>query len=198
MDKQIFIDKVRQAQGKHNPVPMPTFDENDTVSTTATRGGAKAAFMRNFTANHGDVFESCDSLVEFLKSKGCKTGVADAKLSDLFGLEKHFEISREFDRQNNPDGYDFGISKASFAIGENGAIVFKDSDTADRLNTIAPWIHVAVVDSKSIVSTLPEGLAQTVDSPYAVYVTGPSKTTDVEGVLVEGVHGPGVQAVLIV
>ena len=176
MDKQIFIDKVRQAQGKHNPVPMPTFDENDTVSTTATRGGAKAAFMRNFTANHGDVFESCDSLVEFLKSKGCKTGVAD----------------------DNPDGYDFGISKASFAIGENGAIVFKDSDTADRLNTIAPWIHVAVVDSKSIVSTLPEGLAQTVDSPYAVYVTGPSKTTDVEGVLVEGVHGPGVQAVLIV
>jgi len=193
MDKQTFINNVREAQKSRPIVPFPNFSDADTVSTTATAGTAKEAFIRNFTKNHGEVFEDTKALIDFLKEKSCKMGVADSMLSNTLGLENEFELSREFDRENKPDAYDFGISKASFAIAESGAIVFKDTDTADRLTTIAPWIHIAVIEESSIVKTIPEALAKTVDCPYAIYVAGPSKTTDVEGVLVEGVHGPGIQ-----
>ena len=36
------------------------------------------------------------------------------------------------------------------------------------------------------------------DDPNVIFCTGPSKTADVEGILIEGVHGPGEQVALIV
>lgn len=201
MDKASFINKIREAEKTRPDTKLPVFTKDDTVSKPATLGSAKEAFVRNFKANHGDVFESVGALTEFLKDKGCKRGVADAKLKDTFGLENSFELLREFDR-SNPDSYDFGISKASMAIGESGAIVLKDKDTSDRLATIAPWVHIAVLRESDIVETISDALENTIkdakENPYSIYIAAPSKTTDVEGVLVEGVHGPGCQICLII
>ena len=197
MDKASFINKIREAEKSRPDAKLPQFSKDDTTSFPAIEGSPKEAFVRNFLASHGNVIESAQALVEFLKDKGCRRGIADAKLDDTFGLEKFFELDRDFDR-SNPDAYDFGISKASMAIAESGAIVLKDRDTADRLATIAPWVHVAVLRESDIVQTISDALEKTVDCPYAIYVAAPSKTTDVEGVLVEGVHGPGCQVCLIV
>ena len=186
MDKKTFIDKVRAAQ--KSAKPLPEYSEADTVSTTATAGTPLEAFARNFGANHGIIADSPAQLVQKLKELGCKRGVVDAKLADTLGLENEFEIVRDFDRAN-PDQYDFGVSKASGAIAESGALILKDSDTADRMASIAPWVHVAVVDKSSLVRTISDGLKTVLDgTPYAIFVAGPSKTTDVEGVLVEGVR----------
>ena len=35
------------------------------------------------------------------------------------------------------------------------------------------------------------------NDPNTIWVTGPSKTADVEGILIEGVHGPGAQIALL-
>ena len=197
MDKASFINKIREAEKSRPDAKLPQFSKDDTTSFPAIEGSPKEAFVRNFLASHGNVIESAQALVEFLKDKGCRRGIADAKLDDTFGLEKFLELDRDFDR-SNPDAYDFGISKASMAIAESGAIVLKDRDTADRLATIAPWVHVAVLREGDIVQTISDALEKTVDCPYAIYVAAPSKTTDVEGVLVEGVHGTGCQVCLIV
>ena len=198
MDRKDFLERIRAAEKSRAGNALPAFDDSETVSFAALGdGAAREIFERNFSRNRADVISSPEKLADFLKSKGCKKGVVDAALGTAFGLEKHFEISRDFDR-NDPDSFDFGITRAAFAIAESGAVVLKDSSTSDRLASIAPWVHVAVVEEKSIVKTIPEGLAKMADCPYAIAISGPSKTTDVEGVLVEGVHGPGVQACLVV
>lgn len=196
MDKQDFINTVRKAQKISKP--LPEYSEADTVSTTATEGSVFEAFVRNFTTNHGIVVESVQELSAKLKELGCKTGVIDSAVAQTFGLENDFSITREFDR-SNPEQYDFGISKASYAIAESGSIALQDSNTSDRLVSIAPWVHVAVLQKSDIFATITQGLKNVLEgTPYTILVAGPSKTTDVEGVLVEGVHGPGQQIVFFV
>ncbi len=197
MDAKTFIENVRAAQEKRPKIQAPAFDERDLLTSAAFGESAREIFERNFKSNDGIVFDDAQKLAGFLKEKGFKRGIADAKLDDILGLDSLFEISRSFDREGNPDSYDFGISKASMAIAETGAIVLKDSDTDDRMASIAPWAHIAVFNESQIVPTLAEALSQTADCPYAIYVGGPSKTTDVEGILVEGVHGPGIQIAFI-
>ena len=196
MDKQDFINTVRKAQKISKP--LPEYSEADTVSTTATEGSVFEAFVRNFTANHGIVVENVQELSAKLKELGCKTGVIDSAVAQTFGLENDFSITREFDR-SNPEQYDFGVSLASFAIAESGSIALQDSNTSDRLVSIAPWVHVAVLKKADIVATITQGLKNVLEgTPYTILVAGPSKTTDVEGVLVEGVHGPGQQIVFFI
>ncbi len=196
MDKKDFINKVRRSQKISKP--LPEYSSADTVSTTATAGTILEAFARNFQANHGIIVESAEELVAKLNELGCKKGIIDTKISDTLGLENTFDVVREFDR-TEPDQYDFGMSNASFAIAESGVLALSDNDTADRMASIAPWVHVAVVKKSEIVKTIEEGLAKALEeSPYTIFVAGPSKTTDVEGVLVEGVHGPGKQIAFLI
>ncbi len=195
MDKNDFLKRVREASKNRKVVETPKLDCG--VVSAMLEGGAKDAFVKNFTSNHGIVVEDFDALVRVLKDNGCKIGVVDAKMDSTLGLEKHFEITREFDR-NIPDAYHFGVSIASKAIGESGSMILKDKDTDDRLTTVAPWVHVAVLKESDIVSTLSDGLDGIIDNAYSIFVGAPSKTSDIEGVLVEGVHGPGVEICYIV
>ncbi len=197
MDKAEFFKSLREAEkGKTFP-PAPAFTDGDIVSTVRSAGTPKEAFERNFTANHGEVLNGAAELSNFLRSKNCRRGYVDPMLETAFGLEESFEIEREFDRAD-ADRYDFAISKAAGAVGEGGMIILKDSSTSDRLATIAPWVHVAVLDTNAIFGTIPEALESVADNPYTIFVAGPSKTADVEGILIEGVHGPGLQVCLFV
>ncbi|MEQ1843619.1 MAG: LUD domain-containing protein, partial [Verrucomicrobiales bacterium] len=65
--------------------------------------------------------------------------------------------------------------------------------TSDRLAALTPWVHVAVLDPRTIAPSIPAAIGQFGESVNLLWVTGPSRTADVEGILIEGVHGPGVQ-----
>ncbi len=200
MDREKFLDRISGAQKRAGrKIPSAEFSEEDVVSKPAIVGTPLEAFKRNFKANRGTLFESIDDLIKFLRAQGYKRGVIDAKAgAELPELAEEFEMLKSFDRAN-PDEAQFGVSRASMGIAESGALVLKDCDTADRLTSIAPWMHIALLDKTDIVQTIPEALAKTLtDTPYAIYVCSPSKTADVEGILIEGVHGPGIQACLLI
>ncbi len=82
-------------------------------------------------------------------------------------------------------------------IAETGTIILRDRATSNRLGALAPWVHVAVVRREQIHRTVTDALEAFDDDPNTIFVTGPSKTADVEGILIEGVHGPGVQVALL-
>jgi L-lactate dehydrogenase complex protein LldG len=131
-----------------------------------------------------------------LKELGANKGYLDPKLS-AHSLEESFTVERRFNREE-VDTYDFGITRATGAIAETGTIVLSDGDTPNRLSALAPWIHVAALNSKTIQATLSDAIPTFGNDPSIVMVTDPSKTADIEGILIEGVHGPGVQICLLV
>lgn len=96
---------------------------------------------------------------------------------------------------------DMGISGANIAIAENGTLVIVANEGNDRLVTTLPRIHVAVVGCEKLVETMDDanailkliarsGTGQKI-AAYISFITGPSRTTDIEKTLTLGVHGPG-------
>lgn len=144
----------------------------------------------------GELLTSRLALETYLEMHGVKRGYVDPHLQALLGPGVWTSAAARFDRENI-DAFDFGITEAAFGIAETGTVVLTDGCTPDRLAALAPWIHIAVLRKDALRATLADALASLPYDPCVVFVTGPSKTADIEGILVKGVHGPGAQAALL-
>jgi L-lactate dehydrogenase complex protein LldG len=180
--------------------PLPEYDPAITHSAVRLEGSDLwEIFCRNFAAVNGKAMTSAQQLADFLQSSGQLHGYCDPALFDAVGsrlaaagltVETHYDRSRY-------DDYQFGITRASGAIAESGTLILDDLRTSHRLAALSPWVHIAVLDLKEIHRSIPDALAALGDSPNIIWCTGPSKTADVEGILIEGVHGPGEQIALL-
>lgn len=155
-------------------------------------------FARRLQSVNGIAFTAAADLVLFLDKNGWRRGYCDPalwpQLQAAF-VSPEFRVETTFDR-THVDGYDFGITRASGAIAETGTLILTDRDTPNRLAALAPWVHIAVIADTNIFPDIPAALAALPPDPNVIWVTGPSKTADVEGILIEGVHGPGAQIAL--
>ena len=90
--------------------------------------------------------------------------------------------------------FDVGITGAQAAIAETGTLVLDSARERHRLASLVPPVHIAIVDASSIFHTLAEALAFIHHdgdiSPAVTFITGPSRTADIELTLAIGVHGP--------
>ena len=96
----------------------------------------------------------------------------------------------------------FGITSADYALANTGTLVMMASASEQRLVSLLPPVHIAVVPCSRLLSSLDEFLT-TVAMPAdvtssTVFITGPSRTADIEQILVRGVHGPGEIHVVLV
>ncbi len=197
-----ILSKVRAAT---DPLPEKTaLPDLDVVASIGSRtmpdaGDANAVcatFEEEWTKVGGILVNDESELIELLKSLDAGKGYADPALA-LESLKGAFEVDDIFDREQ-VDTYSFSITRATGAVGETGTIILTDGDTPNRLSALAPWIHVAVLSRENIEATLGAAIPTFGSDPSVVLVTGPSKTADIEGILIEGVHGPGVQICLLV
>lgn len=97
---------------------------------------------------------------------------------------------------------DFGITSADYALSDTGSLVMIASPDDARLISLLPPVHIAVVSVDRLLSGLDE-LYTLVPKPAdrtssMVFITGPSRTADIEQLLVRGVHGPGEIHVVLV
>ena len=89
---------------------------------------------------------------------------------------------------------DVGITYAQAGIAETGTLVLDSSVERNRLVSLVPPVHIAILDAAQIYATLGETLAALQSggelSPAITFITGPSRTADIELTLTVGVHGP--------
>lgn len=156
-----------------------------------------AAFAQRWRDASGVLIEDAAGLAAFLEGEGLSCGYADPEAMRLLGGVALPGAEAVYDRAR-VDVLQYGVTRATAAIAETGTIVLSDADTPNRLAALAPWVHVAVVRKSEVVASLQDGVMRFTNDPSIVFVTGPSKTADIEGILIEGVHGPGRQAVVLV
>ncbi len=97
-----------------------------------------------------------------------------------------------------------GVSTADFGIAETGTLIISSSDESDRLVTALPGIHVAVLPRSKLLSSLEDVephvsqlLAKNFDAVSISLISASSRTSDVGGISILGVHGPKVLHVLL-
>ncbi|HXL11988.1 MAG TPA: lactate utilization protein [Gemmatimonadales bacterium] len=93
---------------------------------------------------------------------------------------------------------DAGVTTAQWGIAETGTLVLESARERSRLLSLVPPIHVALLSTRCICESLGDALARVSTSSHAItFITGPSRTSDIELTLVVGVHGPQTVHVLL-
>jgi L-lactate dehydrogenase complex protein LldG len=198
-DRETILGRVRAALA---PLPgrakMPDYDGGlELARDRADIGDPFAEFSARLAAVNGEVAATPSALAESLRRRGWTRGYCDPalwpSLAPHFGPDFHIETTFE---RTRVDDYQFGITRGVGAIAETGTIIINDAATSSRLAALAPWAHVAVIPRKALYSDLVQAVGALGRDPNVIWCTGPSKTADVEGILIEGVHGPGAQIAL--
>jgi L-lactate dehydrogenase complex protein LldG len=93
-----------------------------------------------------------------------------------------------------------GISGVDYAIAETGSCVVIPRKGLSRMVSLAPPVYIALVEPEQVVESLDDVFAirrmqymqnHGRDANYMNFISGPSRTADIEMTISIGVHGPG-------
>ena len=179
-----------------NPFPMPSGISIDDSKL-------QEEFTVNFEAVSGEVIslERKEDLGEEIRGIIAESGAR----SVCFWDEEPVKSLVAGDSAD-PAKSDIGITGADFAIAETGTLVLLSGPSKPRLTSLLPPVHVSILKRESIVpdihrlfSMLGERRGDHEDLCSCVsFITGPSRTADIELNLTLGVHGPEREIVVIV
>lgn len=101
-------------------------------------------------------------------------------------------------RQHIIDSY-IGITSADFCMADTATLVMRSRTGQARTVSLLPSIHIAVIELDQIIADLKELYALLKWDPQKrkegvtscmTFISGPSKTADIEATMVHGAHGP--------
>ena len=202
MSRSQILSKIRETTDNlKEKAAYPDYDTSVMHSAVKlTEPDLWKSFSANFKAVNGRAMDCVAQLIEFLDGNNQRTGYCDPDLFDSIGSQlvaAGLTVETSYDRDRYDD-YQFGITRATGAIAESSSLIIDDFKTSQRLAALSPWVHVGVLKKDEILRTIPDAITAFGDAPNIIWCTGPSKTADVEGILIEGVHGPGEQIALLV
>lgn len=104
------------------------------------------------------------------------------------------------------EGAEVGITGVDFAIAATGTLIVSTGAGKARIPTILPPAHIAIVRQSQLLPRLENwiayqrerGLSTVHDTSNICFISGPSRTGDIEKQLVLGMHGPGQVQVIII
>ncbi len=179
------------------------------------------AFVEKYASLSGiaHVAENADAVapivVSVLREVNCKR-VVFAELPD--GLDDAIKHACEdagvdvgmppFNSSELPhviDAAEVGVSWAVFAVAESGSLVEFALDDAVRLVSTLPRVHIGIFKASTLLEYLKDAAAPLrqfyLDHPEnatATFISGPSRTADIEMKLTLGVHGPEVAHAIVI
>lgn len=130
-----------------------------------------------------------------IRDAGASLGVTESTNStDSAGTTGQSERKKA---RNAVFSADVGITGVDYAIAETGTVVLHPRKGLSRLVSLAPPTHIAVLRPGEVLESLDELFAIERDdflsgklSGSMNLISGPSKTGDIEGTIVTGIHGP--------
>jgi L-lactate dehydrogenase complex protein LldF len=155
-------------------------------------------FIEELTKVNGQVIRATESevtrkVIEFLHSRNIDHIHLEANILDEDILQKEgVTVSHERDAMIR-----VGVTKALCGLADTGSVLEADGDGDKLFASLLPEIHLAILREADIYPSLENAIHLIRGTKSSVFITGPSRTSDIEMSLTIGVHGPGEIIVLL-
>ena len=165
--------------------------------------------LPNSYENYGITFENkFEKFSEMISAVGGKALLIDKEdldktIKELYPDEKVIATNVDFcnlgnfdansqEDEHNLESIDLAVVKGNFAVAENGAVWIKDENNRHRCIYFIAQNIITVVNENEIVNNMHEAYLEIdfQNQGWGAFVSGPSKTADIEQSLVIGAHGP--------
>jgi L-lactate utilization protein LutB len=149
-------------------------------------------FIEELTGVSGQVIrtradEVTKQVIEFLQSRNINHIHLEPNVLDEAVLQQAgIAVSREFDAAIR-----VGVTKAVCGLADSGSILEADGEGDKLYASLLPEVHLAILHESDIHPSLEHAMPLTRETKSAVFITGPSRTGDIEMSHTIGVHGPG-------
>lgn len=131
---------------------------------------------------------------------GC---VADKVTKDIISHleDKGIEVVKQASPKQAAE-IEVGIISVEAGIAETGTIAHDATNLFARYLSMLSQVNIAILNSSNITGSMIEAYRRLeikgTTPSYAAFITGPSRTADIERVLTIGVHGPGRLCIILV
>jgi len=179
--KSNHVDRYTSRQTESKQVNIDVEKTNDEIPLSHV-----SLFTKELGALSGHVYQTTNptqSIIELLNARGInKIHLESNTLDESFLRKANIEFTNTSD-----DKILVGVTNAICGLADTGSIL--EADGALHASLL-PEIHIAVLKSSNILPSLSDAMKFVKDKSAAVFITGPSRTADIEMTLTIGVHGP--------
>jgi L-lactate dehydrogenase complex protein LldG len=153
---------------------------------------AKAEYLASTVAAVASPAQAPAAVAGYLAANGL--GIAAVATADLAGLDWS-TAGLAVEPRPAVDADTVGISGCFCAIAETGTLMLLSGPNTPATVSLLPEAHIALVPISRIVATMEDAFAllraERGELPRAVnFISGPSRTGDIEQTIVLGAHGP--------
>ncbi len=202
VEREAFLARVAESVGS---AQIPAFGEPGLLVPDLPEVDLVERFTEALEAVDGVVHQAppAEVLAELVGRYSPRRFLAWAGLDDLTdllserGLEQvpsHVSVEDRLAQQGGYFDVDLGLTGAEAGFAESGSIVVRSGPGRPRMASLIPLVHVALLPKNRIYRSLShwakEEAATMAAASNLVFITGPSRTGDIEQYLNLGVHGP--------
>ena len=180
--KKTILENIKKANVPS--VPLPSLEMKH---TSYEDKNLKFKDMLQSVGGVASWLEKRDSLEDFINEKYDNLGVIATNID----LSLKHTKTNDIDDPHSLKDVDLAIIKGEFAIAENGAIWIKEDDNLNRAVYFIARKLLIIVPKDNIVDSMHEAYKKIDFSKggFGTFISGPSKTADIEQALVIGAHG---------
>jgi len=193
MSRDQILKEIRSS--KPSKAPLSEID----IKQFSAASVLEEVFIRNVEAVGGKSIYVNDEKEVIKNIQNLFSGAKEI-ISFVKGIDLGSTVIKTISTARELDKLDLAVIKGQFGVAENGAVWISDKDFDNRLVPFIATHVVIVLNQRDIIENMHEACLRMsgFKEGYGVFVSGPSKTADIEQSLVIGAQGPMSVTVFIV